>query len=272
MPDLKNIKIMFIDIDGTLANDEKEITEYTKTIIEKATKKGIYTIITSGRTNDYAVEKSKIVKASNIVISNNGATIFDYKNDKKIYNSEFENSFLEKILNYVKDFEVECTFNSIYKRYRNSKLNILYAKDAISINKISDIDDAVSQIVFDSHNYEQIKLIQNFIKGLEEVEINNICETLQSDIKVTGENYWFDTALKGNSKGKAIEKLLKILKIDKKDSICFGDQINDYTMFESVGIKVAMENGMNELKEKADFIALSNNEDGVAKFIEENIL
>lgn len=272
MANLKNVKIMFIDIDGTLTNDKKEITEYTKSIINKATKKGIYTIITSGRTNDYTVEKSKITKASKIVISNNGATIFDYKNDKKIYNSEFDIMLLEKIFDYAKNFEIECTFNSLYKRYRNNKLNILYAKDGVSINEISDIDDVVSQIVFDSYNYEEIKRMQKFIEELEEVEVNNICKTLQKNTKVIGEEYWFDTALKGNSKGKAIEKLLKILQIDKKDSICFGDEINDYKMFEAVGIKVAMKNGMNELKEKADFIALSNNEDGVARFIEENIL
>lgn len=274
MPDLKNIKIMFIDIDGTLTNDEKEISEYTQSVINKAVENGIYVIITSGRTTDYVVSKSKLSKASNIVISNNGATIFDYNRNETIFNSKFSREILEKIFEFIKNLNVECTLNSTYKRYRTNKLGFSFSKNVILMNDISDIIDEVSQLVFDSYNYDDINAVKDFFEKMEKVEISNISENLQENIKVleNQETYWFDLVLKGNNKGNAIENLLKYLNIDKKDSICFGDQINDCKMFEAVGIKVAMENGMKELKEKADFIALSNNEDGVAKFIEENIL
>ena len=118
MKNLKNIKVIFIDIDGTLTNDKNEITEYTKSVIKKAVSKGIYIIICSGRTNGYVVEKSRECNASNIVISSNGAMIFDYLNNKKIFESNFNMNILEKILNYAIKFKVEATFNSTYKRYR----------------------------------------------------------------------------------------------------------------------------------------------------------
>lgn len=76
-----------------------------------------------------------------------------------------------------------------------------------------------------------------------------------------------------NSKGKAINILLKYLNINKDQTICFGDQMNDYPMFESCKYSVAMINGNEELKKKATFITeFTNDEDGVAHFIEKYII
>ena len=81
-----------------------------------------------------------------------------------------------------------------------------------------------------------------------------------------------DAINEGVSKGSAIEKLLEILKIDKKDSICFGDYINDLDMFDTCGYKVAMENACDEIKEKADYVTFSNNDNGVSYFIDKYLL
>lgn len=272
MKNLKNIKVIFIDIDGTLTNDKNEITEYTKSVIKKAVSKGIYIIICSGRTNGYVVEKSRECNASNIVISSNGAMIFDYLNNKKIFESNFNMNILEKILNYAIKFKVEATFNSTYKRYRTKMREKDYNKNIVKVNKVTDIDDIVSQIVLDSNEYKNIKDFQYFIETLNEVEICNVSENLQQNKININDDYWMDLVVRGNSKGNAIRKVLQILNIEKEDTICFGDQENDTPMFEAVGIKVAMENAVDNLKKKADFVTFSNNENGVAKFIEENIL
>ena len=68
------------------------------------------------------------------------------------------------------------------------------------------------------------------------------------------------------NKGDAVKLLLKKLNIDKKYSICFGDSINDFDMFDACGIKVAMGNALDSLKEKADYITESNDNDGITYF------
>ena len=71
-----------------------------------------------------------------------------------------------------------------------------------------------------------------------------------------------------SNKGIAVKKMLEILNIKKEEAIAIGDDNNDLSMFEQVGYKVAMGNAINIVKEKADEITLSNDEDGVAVFLE----
>ena len=82
------------------------------------------------------------------------------------------------------------------------------------------------------------------------------------------DRYRLDINNKNVSKGVAITKLLKYLNIEKENSLCFGDFINDLDMFEACEVKVAMENACDSLKEKADYITSSNNKNGVAKFLD----
>lgn len=93
------------------------------------------------------------------------------------------------------------------------------------------------------------------------------------DILYEDENYpqrgrFLDITNNGVSKGNSIKILLNYLGLMKKDSIAIGDGINDLSMFEVVGTKVAMGNADSFLKENADYITLSNDENGVAYYIE----
>ena len=79
-------------------------------------------------------------------------------------------------------------------------------------------------------------------------------------------HYFFDIVNKNVNKGNAITDLLKILKINKKNSLCFGDSINDIEMFKSVGTSVAMGNSIEEIKNIANYITDTNDNDGINKF------
>ena len=264
---MDNIKILFVDLDGTLTNSKQEISEYTKDILKKATNKGIYIIICSGRPNIYTIKKSQLANATNIVISDNGALIYDYYNNKTIYENPISEELLKRIFDFSINNNIGCAFNATLKRYKTVNCD----KDAIAINTIDDLEENITQIVLDTNEYEKVELIESWIKHSGIFEICN-CSSSVLYKKKDAEKYEFDIVLKGTTKGKAIKVLLNYLGIAKKDSICFGDHINDYSMFEECGYKVAMENGMKEIKDKADFVTSTNNENGVATFMENNIL
>jgi len=81
MKKLKNIKIAFVDIDGTLSNSKRKIAKETSEAIKNATDQGLLVVLCSGRNNEYVQNASQSANASSYIIACNGAEIYDYKND-----------------------------------------------------------------------------------------------------------------------------------------------------------------------------------------------
>ena len=110
--------------------------------------------------------------------------------------------------------------------------------------------------------------------GIDIVPEDSGCLTHKQSSKSIDEKFidnstiYFDIANIDSNKGNAVNKLLKILNIKKDETIAIGDDNNDLSMFEEVGYKVAVDNAIDIVKEKADEITLSNDEDGVAVFLE----
>lgn len=259
---MNNIKCILLDIDNTLTNKNEEISNETIEYFNRNLK-GYYTILVTGRTNRYAVEKSKMCSASPIVISDNGAIIYNYEEDKVLYNNFFNSKVIKKIWKISQKNNIDCVFNTIYKRYRNNiYMNDEYLKNNnIGINSIDELQDNVSQIVLFSNNEIEYNKCLNDIKILKNVEVSN--KGQENDGR-----YFADLNVTGTSKGKAIIELYKFLNITKENSICFGDSSNDITMFEQSGYKVAMKNSTEAIKKLADSITeFSNNENGVIEFL-----
>ena len=78
-------KIIFIDIDGTLRNNKKEISQRCKNVINNLVNKGMIIVLTSGRPNNYTEKISREINASQYIISSNGGNVYDYYNRKNLY-------------------------------------------------------------------------------------------------------------------------------------------------------------------------------------------
>ena len=101
MQKLDNVKVIFIDIDGTLTNRKKEVTTYTSEIIKKVVEKGIKVIICSGRGNQYVEDKSRIANASSHIISSNGAQIYNYYTKEILYKSVINKEVLKEAIEFI---------------------------------------------------------------------------------------------------------------------------------------------------------------------------
>ena len=106
------------------------------------------------------------------------------------------------------------------------------------------------------------------IEKVENVEIKNRHKSLLDAKFKDDKTIFCDIANIDSNKGNAVKKLLEILNIKKEETIAIGDDINDLSMFEQVGYKVAVDNAINIVKENADEITLSNDKDGVALFLD----
>lgn len=263
-----DIKIMFIDIDGTLAHDDGNFSEYTKQILKKAISMNKIAVLCSGRSNSDIIPKSSSSNASSIIISSNGSLIFDYEKNIKVFESSINSEFLKSIWELSKTDEINITFNSTYTRYKtiNSK------KNGIIITDLEQINDNITQIVIDTKSEKSVEKIKNIINSYPDLEIKNFINQILNNPKIFEEGFELDIANKESNKGNAINHLLKYLNLTKENAICFGDRLNDAEMFEMCDVSVAVGNASEELKRKASYVTLSNNNDGVAKFIEKYIL
>lgn len=265
MEKLKNIKIAFIDIDGTLSNSKKEISNITSMAIKRATEKGLLVVLCSGRNNLYVYNASKSANASKYIISCNGAEIFDYKNNLHIKSSKIKRNDTSIIWDYCNSNNIGCLLNAKNNRYCN-KNHFIEENDKILINDLKDVSDDIFQLVAVGYDYKTMHELEKLINSTNLRIANPSQSYLQKDC--ANHHLFFDITNNDVSKGSAIEELLNYLKVSRENAIGFGDHINDFDLFDAVGFKIAMGNANPKLKEKADFITLSNDEHGVAYFLD----
>lgn len=261
MDKLNNIKIVFLDIDGTLTNSKKRLTFKTKRAVKKLVNKGIIVILSTGRNALYTINMSKKTYASKMIIFSNGSAVYDYENSKLIYGELILYKDLKKIYNFCKRRKIGIIFNTVDDVYVNK-----YVKDFDEkTKKISDYkmlkDLQVVQITFRIDTKDDAKRCKEFVKELE-LKISYLSKGFSED-KFNS----IDVNSVRVSKGKAVRFLLKYFNIKKEDSLCIGDYSNDINMFKECGYKVAMKNASSDIKDMADYITLSNDDNGVAYFI-----
>lgn len=263
---MNTIKCILLDIDNTLTNKNEEISKETAEYFSKINSNYLVILVT-GRTNMYAVEKSKKCNASPIVISDNGSVIYNYKKDEVLYNNFFNKEAISKIWDISQKYNIDCVFNTLYKRYRyNRFMNNKYIKNNnIGIANVNEINNEVSQVVLLSNNENE------YLSCIKEISIIKDIEICNKGREADG-RYFADLNVKGTSKGNAIKVLYDLFNIEKTNSICFGDSGNDRSMFENSGIKVAMKNATEDIKNIADYITeYSNNDNGVVKFLKKHL-
>lgn len=260
---LNNIKMIFLDIDGTLYNSKKQVTEYTKNILNTVAKEGIYVVLCSGRQCLEVCEISKSIGISKYVITCNGAFAYDYENDIDIFKSIMRKDDIKEIWKCCEKERMHLFLEGRKERYINFEVK---PHKYIKRNRIDEIQDKeILQVVIDNLKDEGIKNVKALLMNNEHIWPANYGPSYCGD-------YFFDINNKNTDKGIGIKELIKYLGIKKEDTIGFGDGVNDYAMFRECGTGVAMGNAKEELKRVADYVTLTNNEDGVAKFIEEYIL
>ncbi len=264
-------KLLALDIDGTLLNSRDKITDKTKEYIKKASSKGVKVIICSGRTLYGILDVAKeleLEKIGGYILALNGGTFFDYENNKLIYELPLSKEEVIDIYNYSKEKDLpmftfnndvlttpsEVLANMEYIRKRNKN------KIDLRVNFIERLDFNVPKIVF----YGDKEVLEKMEKEAQE-RFSNISV-------FRSEPHLLEFCSKDVHKGKGIEKLIKILGIKKEEVIAVGDGYNDLTMIEFAGLGVAMGNSGQSLKDIADYVTKSNDDDGICDVIEKFIL
>jgi Cof subfamily protein (haloacid dehalogenase superfamily) len=257
---MKNdIQMIITDLDKSLLNNERQITRYTKDIFQKCIRNGIIIVFATAR----PLRVTKIFFNSilpNAVICHNGAVA--YVSEKQIYQYGIKPVMAKYLLKNIMEIFPKVnlaieTNDQIYTNFDASRIwvdNIVSKK--LDVDNLPDTD--IDKIIIEMEVIDKIREIGKFLPNELYLEINEGKLGLIMN--------------KGATKWNAVKELLKYYKLEAKNAIAFGDDYNDIEMIKNCGIGVAMNNGIEEIKNNAKYICGKNDEDGIAKWIEENIM
>ena len=219
----------------------------------------------------------------NYIIACNGGIVLDVSTNEYIYKISFSNEEVLKIRKVFLEENVDVmmiyTDGEIIVESKNDSEVLDSGINANNekiegkniekeINKNEDILKLLCLMIGDKNALENaIKKLNN----MENIETSGICNYLYRTKDKKYESAYIDIMKKGVSKRNAINIVADQLGIKQEEIIVMGDGKNDIPMFEGVGLSVAMENAVDEVKGKADYITASNNDDGVAKAIKKFI-
>lgn len=255
---MKNIKLIITDLDFTILHTDKSISDYTQNVFKKCSEYGIRTAIATAR---YKIGAEKYINILNpdFEITTDGT--MSYCNGKLIYGCGFNLDTTNQIIREIR------------KVSETQELTV--ATD--------------TEVLWNSHNIDESPILykaiyNDYSKPLESCAYKIVAELPDKDIALNiasrfsdcrvicyrGENrYGFIN--KNAGKVQAIKSLADYLNIGLSNIIAFGDDLNDIEMLEQCGYGVAVSNAVKEVLNIADYVTDSNDEDGVAKFIEKNI-
>ncbi len=246
---LMKYKLLAVDVDGTLLNSRREITMLTKQSIQKAIEKGIVFTICSGRPVQGVKLITDMLEIDIPVITYNGAMVI--VDDKVIFSCTMQK---EDVLHIERLGQEWGTTIAIWagNRLFVNKLN----ERALKYAQISGVSPQI---------YTDVERINGF-----ERRLNGL---LSPSVNVhTSQPIFLEFVDRNVSKAVALEKMGEHYGIRREEMIAVGDGFNDLAMIEYAGLGVAMGNAPEEVKNAADYITFSNDEDGVAKVIEVFVL
>ena len=261
-----------MDLDGTLLKTNKELTAYTKDVLKRAAEQGIIVMPATGRPFSGIPKELTGLQEIRYAVTANGARVIDMEKNEVIVEELLAYDIAEVILTI---FERYDTFREIYYHgigYASKEaltridkyLNIPAMADYITSTRVP-VDDVRAK--FEEMN-QPVDKIQALFTSVEDRDAARKEIEEVSGIEITGAlpmNLEINAA--GVNKGKAMIELGKVLGIPREEIMAFGDGNNDLKMLKEVGTGVAMENAIPSLKEAADYVTLSNDEEGVAKWL-----
>ncbi|MBS9339141.1 HAD family phosphatase [Fructobacillus sp. M2-14] len=265
---MNTIKLISIDIDGTLLNDSREITPAVKKAVTEATEAGIYVVITTGRPATgvkKVISDLGLVANDKYVITHNGGVARSTDHATDVYHESLPWDLFEEALAYAQKEKAYLQVESDEYAYTlNRESNVFVAQENYVVQLPLKTIDSVKEL-------KDVPFVKAMIIG-EEDEMDRVQASVPADLKnranvvrSTPNNLEFMNKIA--SKGKAMLALADKLGIKPEETMAIGDQENDVTMIEAAGIGVAMGNAVPLIKETANVETTDNNHDGVANAI-----
>ena len=264
------IKAVFIDIDETLTNSQREVTEKTKLEIKKCVENGVKIILTSGRSRREAMNFQEQIGTSPYIVSSNGASAYDAENGVEIYNERIDPQMVLQLIRHSRENGYRIKLNYKDLLVMNEAAYPDEKDKEVSYEELERVavEEQVVQCVITSTDFEKMKVFRDYIKNeCVGIAVANESKRFKNPDLKPSRNYYCDVASVKVSKGNAVKAVCEYFEIKPEEIVTIGDGENDLSMLGLTPNSVAMGNSLPEIKEKANYVTASNDEDGVAKVL-----
>ncbi|MYL35280.1 Cof-type HAD-IIB family hydrolase [Pontibacillus yanchengensis] len=264
------IKLLAIDLDGTLLTMEKQVNEHDIDAIQHAMSSGVDLAIATGRMDHEIKEVLKLLKQENKGhrVSQNGAFVYD-KDDKFIHANTFSPEHIQDIFSAAVTNDVipsVSTETDTYVIEKTANVREMEKRLFYSVHATPDLKEQLGKSIHPSKI--SIHGANNRLQKLQETINSSFSNELDSFIS---DPNCLDLMPKNISKGAAIQQLISLLGIEPEEVACMGDSFNDVSMFELTPHSFAMEQAPPEVKEKTSHV-VSGVDAAIAHLFEEGLL
>ena len=266
-------RLLFLDLDGTLLNDEKQITPGNRQALEKALQDGHGVIITTGRPLRSAMEQARnlgLDQPGCFFIAYNGALIYDWAKNAQVYKHSLPVQTVIRLFRQAEKMGVHIqTYDTwdvlVEPRCDDTEVRRYCQLIRMDFKVMENVETALQEepvkcLAINFDRKDGLLAFQAWIREnmAEEVDCFFSCDQ------------YMEIVPKGMSKGDAVKRLCGMLQVDIADAVAAGDAANDLTMIRTAGIGVAMANATEEVKAAAQYITKrDNNHDGIAEVVEQ---
>ena len=252
------IKTIAVDLDRTLLHTDKTISDYSSTVLNRCRERGIKVVFATARpkrTLDIFVSSVPV----DALILHNGAVL--YAGDKLIkcygISSDVKNDILRSINRDFPDNTLSVEIDDVL--YANFDVSTVWNNTEAVRSDFTDLPDKpADKIIVGVSSFEEIGRLSQYLTDDLYIEMSDGKLGLIMNRKAT--------------KWKAVKIIADYFNITTNEVAAFGDDYNDISMLRECGVGVAVANALDEVKAVADFICDTNDNDGVAKWLEENLL
>lgn len=261
-------KMLAIDIDDTLINDDKEVTEGTKQALADAMANGVTVTLATGRMYASAKQLASQLQLNVPLITYNGSLVKNSEDGRVLYEKSVPDEAARLIFDYCEQHGLHLQLyidDALYVKEENDKIQAYAELSKIpytvypNFAELADKPSAKMLIIDDPDKLDEVaKELRSLIVG--QVHITK------------SKPHFLEIIHHEGTKGDALRYLASAFGYDMSEVIAIGDGSNDREMLEAAGMGVAMGNASSALKAIANYVTLSNNEDGVKHVVDKFVL
>ena len=267
------IRLIALDIDGTILTSDEELSARTRRSIRWVQEQGLHVILATGRRVIRTLPWARALGVNDLLVVHNGAVIYDMKKEKSVLECGIDLDIARAVIGLLEDAQmnyVVYTGESAGERLIAPEYAWKHARH-LMLHYCGEVGETVPQVDLTIPPI-RISLIDRpeKVDPLYEHLVHTYGKTLNVMLFGAQHQDWHGIEVIAGrcSKGTGVAYVCERLGIEPHEVIAIGDNVNDLEMIEWAGMGVAMENAPLVVRQAADLVAASNDQDGVAKVLE----
>ena len=263
------IKLIVTDLDGTLLNSKKEVSKANREALQYAKQKGVKIVLCTGRpyfAMKQFVHELGLDEADDYIVTFNGGMVQKASDGTVLVSNTLTTEDVWQWYQHTQDLNLPINVIDSERLYEPT----VYPTDYPSLY-LQNVT-GVPSVVKDYQTFEPDHTFNKFVVVTEEAHLDAQLPKIDADFKSNysvfkSRSFFLEIMKKGVTKGAALAQLGELLGIEPAEMMTMGDQENDLSMIELAGIGVAMGNATDQVKQVAQYVSVTNDQDGVAQAI-----